>query len=475
MRNKFLFSFLHNHYQTRWTDAIIFPKTKFEEILSKTYERMMPTIEYLVWRDQIKSARSSGWTIQERYFNSFFRGYKNIFFQAYAQSIHPWGYIERQRGDAFVRRVETLLPGIEAPAWAYNQRRTPDLDFESLYNVATANQTLYAEATPKPHYNSTDWNNIAHIFNQRFQGGYYAQRLFFNEEIKGDKYNLGPYDQVEKNLLNSWYANADNSYLWKVQNYSDAQVNKLKENAEKWINLIDQHYPEYKDIPCESITHKFNEPHYERNVTDIRRAILSEKWVSALESQKFTNEEVEEIKQFFYTEGMAGFFQEDANGQIVSAPLMTKLGEALGFPNISSLNRFTGEVPELQFNRLLEVKLGINFYTVNSYKKNLVTLTDTDDFRKLAANVKGFSLRALVGEEVYNPLFRRALIKKAKNSSVNGSYVVEALKANPNELNNLINLFYSTREELGLFNHENYQRFLHKVRRVVSTFNFVPK
>ena len=54
----------------------------------------MPTIEYFVWRDQIKGARQMGWTIQERYFNNFFRGYKNAYFHAYAQSMHPFGYIE---------------------------------------------------------------------------------------------------------------------------------------------------------------------------------------------------------------------------------------------------------------------------------------------------------------------------------------------------------------------------------------------
>jgi len=435
----------------------------------------MPTIEYLVWRDQIKSARQSGWTIQERYFNSFFRGYKNVFFHAYAQSMHPFGYLERQRGDSFVRRMETLIPGIEAPAWAYNQKRTPDFDMASLQNITEAYQTVMAEATPKPHYNSTDWNNLTHLFNQRWQGGYYAQRLFFNEEIRGDRYNLGPYGEVDRGLLNSWYANSDNSYLWKKQKYSDDQVAKIKKDAEKWMNLIDQHYPEFKNINCESVTHKHIEPLYERNVSDIRRSTLTEKWVQALESGRFSAEEADEIKSFFFTDNLSSFFQDNTDGNIVETALMKKFNEALNLPSVLSLNRFTGEIPEHQYNRHLETRNGINFYTVNQYRKNLVTLTNNDDFRKLAETVKGFSLRTLVSEEVYNPLFRRQLVKKSGSEAANVSHVVEILKANPNELNNLIQTFHATREELALFNHENYERFLSKVRRVVSTFNFVPK
>ena len=423
---------------------------------------MMPTIEYLVWRDQIKMARQSGWTIQERYFNSFFRGHRNVFYHAYAQSLHPFGYLERQRGDAFMRRMETLIPGVEAPAWAYNQKRTPDFDFASLQNITNAYQAVMQEATPKPHYNSTDWN-------------YYAQRLFFNEEIRGDRYNLGPYGEVDRSLLNSWYANSDNSYLWKMQQYTDEQVNKVKQNAEKWIKLIDQHYPEFKNVNTESIANKHQEPLYERNVADIRRATLSEKWTQALEAKKFTEVEVDEIKGLFYTDSFNAFFREEQNDQIFESPLMKKFNEALNLPSIMTLNRFTGEIPEHQYIRHYETKNGINFYTVNQYKKSLVALTNNDDFRKLSESVKGFSLRTLVSEEVYNPLFKRELVKKTGSQAANASLVVEVLKANPAELNALVQTFHATREELALFNHENYERFLNKVRKVVSTFNFVPK
>ena len=68
---------------------------------------MVPTNEYFVCRDQIKKARQSGWTITELYFQSFFRGYCKVLFHAFAQGIHPWGYLGRQRSDAFFRRMDT--------------------------------------------------------------------------------------------------------------------------------------------------------------------------------------------------------------------------------------------------------------------------------------------------------------------------------------------------------------------------------
>ena len=433
----------------------------------------MPTIEYFIWRDQIKGARQMGWTIQERYFNNFFRGYKNAYFHAYAQSMHPFGYNERQRGDHFVRRMETLIPGIEAPAWAYNQKRTPDFDFASVLNVFEAYQTMHSEATPKPHYNSTDWNNICHLFNQRFQGGYYAQRLFFNEEIRGDKYHLGAFGEVDKNLQSSWYADTNNSHLWKMQNYGETEAKMMEDQAKKWMGILDKHYPEFRDVDCSSVTHKFNEPHYERNVSDIRRTILSERWVEAVQSGVFNEEELDEIQTFMYTENLNSFFNmNESTGAMEHTPLYKKFVTAVGLPCVMDINRFTGTIPEHQYINKMDVAYGINFYTVNSYRKTLVSMTNSDDFRKLSTSVKGFSVRTLVAEEVYNPIFRRAVADKADGKL---SGVIETLKENPANLSNLIAQFHSSREQLGLFNHENMERYLGKVRAVVSTFTFVPK
>lgn len=449
------------------------------------YQRMMPTIEYIVWRDQMKLARQSGWTITERYYQSFFRGYRNVFFHAYAQGIHPWGYLERQRSDAFIRRMETLIPGIEAPAWAYGQKRTPDFDFASMQNITTAYQTIFQECTPKPHYNSTDWNNLTHLFNQRWQGGYYAQRLFYNEEIKGDRYNLGIYQPIDYALLDSWYANADNSYLWKMQIYTEQEREQVRQQARKWIKLLDQHYPEFKGINTDSNVHKLNEPHYERNVSDIRKSVLCEKWLQAIERGKLSEEEVDEIKGFFYSDNYGAFFSEGEDGKVHETLLMKKFNDVMNLPSVLTLDKFTGEIPEFQYCRKAEVQNGIDFNAVEQYKKLLVGMTNNDDYRKIAENTKEFSLRVLVTEEVYNPLFKRELLKRLRNGPGNvgndlnsnkKSIVIELLKgSNGKDLDALVQLFYRTREELGLFSHENFARFLQKVRRVVSTFNFVPK
>ena len=65
----------------------------------------------------------------------------------------------------------------------------------------------------------------------------------------------------------------------------------------------------------------------------------------------------------------------------------------MNLPSVKNLNRFTREIPEFQYNRNAEFKNEINLYTVEQYKKNIVAMTNNIDFRKLAENVKRFSLR----------------------------------------------------------------------------------
>jgi hypothetical protein len=297
--------------------------------------------------------------------------------------------------------------------------------------------------------------------------------FFFNEEIRGDKYHLGPFGEVDKNLQQSWYADTTNSYLWKMQNYGEEEAKMMEANAKKWIGILDKHYPEFKDVDCTSTSHKFNEPHYERNVSDIRKTILSERWVEAVQSNKFSEDEIDEIKTLMYTENLNSFFHMNSEtGSMQVTPLYKKFIALLGLPDVMDINRFTGTIPEHQYIHKMDVNYGINFYSVNSYRKTLVSMTNTDDFRKLSTTIKGFSLRTLVSEEVYNPLFRRAV---AKSADGNTSGVIELLKENPANLQNLIQQFHSSREELGLFNHANWERYLGKVRAVVSTFTFVPK
>ena len=65
-------------------DAIVMPKNKFESIVSNIFERSLPTLTYFTWRAQMIQAREDGWTIQEKFFNHFFRQ-KNIYYHAYSQ------------------------------------------------------------------------------------------------------------------------------------------------------------------------------------------------------------------------------------------------------------------------------------------------------------------------------------------------------------------------------------------------------
>ena len=160
------------------------------------------------------------------------------------------------------------------------------------------------------------------------------------------------------------------------------------------------------------------------------------------------------------------------SGSMETTALYKKFVSVLGLPCVMEINRFTGTIPEHQYINKMEVNYGINFYSVNSYRKNLVSMTNTDDFRKLSTTVKGFSLRTLVAEEIYNPLFRRSV---ANSANGNTSGVIELLKENPANLQNLIQQYHASREELGLFDQENFNRYLAKVRSVVSTFRFVPK
>jgi len=125
------------------------------------------------------------------------------------------------------------------------------------------------------------------------------------------------------------------------------------------------------------------------------RGILQifEKWMQALEWGKIASEKDDEIRGFFYTDRYSAFFVEYENGKVHEAFLIKKFNDVLNLPSVKNLNRFTREIREFQYNRHAEFKNEINLYTVEQYKKNIVAMTNNIDFRKLAENVKRFSLR----------------------------------------------------------------------------------
>lgn len=59
-----------------------------------------------------------------------------------------------------------------------------------------------------------------------------------------------------------------------MQHLPQAEAEQVKLQAQKWLKLLDEHYPEFKAIDCETASHKHSEAPFERNVADIRRSAL---------------------------------------------------------------------------------------------------------------------------------------------------------------------------------------------------------
>lgn len=79
-------------------------------------------------------------------------------------------------------------------------------------------------------------------------------------------------------------------------------------NKERWDNNIAKHFPELKGRKHNPVLHKFEEPHFERNMFDIRTAIFTEKWMTALSKNAFNESEVQAIHEFFLNGNTGAFF-----------------------------------------------------------------------------------------------------------------------------------------------------------------------
>jgi hypothetical protein len=449
------------------------PKNKLEKFFSLFMERSLPTFQYFVWNPHMRAARESGWTVQEKLFHNFFR-INNINYHAYAQAIHPFGYLERQRGDQFIRRVETIIPGMEAPAWAQNWRRAPDFDIESVLNPLLAKDEFSKENTPKPHYNSPNYQHL-HIFNLRYNLGYPAQRLFYNEVVRGD-FLKGYFTKTDLQDIDSWYAgNYNNLEVLRRSHLSPEQLKTRDEEAERWRKNIDEFFPEFRNIKKRPDISKFDEPYYERTVNNIRFSILTGKWINAIERNTFTNEEIQNIHHVFLGRGEGLLWEKNADGNFEGTALYTKLSKTLNFPDVFALNKFTAKIPEKQFLDQLDRNLGINFRTVDAYRNRHIKYINSIN-KNINNEQVARAVRKFVSEEVYNPLFRQKVVKsfKLSPSSDNDSAVAALLQANINTetLNNLDQLYQESKDQLAIFSTENQQAFLSHVRKVVSTFTF---
>ncbi len=448
---------------------VIFPKNKFQKFVSYAFERSMPTLQYFIWNPMTYHARKSGWTEQEKLYHNFWRG-DFMIYHSYAQSMHPLAYNERQRADQFFRRLEDVLPGIEAPEWAQQHRRGVDFDFDGMMNPYRAMETVYQESTPKTHYGTTYPSAISHVGNYRFLLGVWAQRLFFNEDIKGNLKD-GYYTEEQKKNLNSWYSTAEDFNKLNNLSRTKEQIEEDNKNIEKWIKNFDTFYPEYKNYKVNAAPAKFREPYFERTVEDIANSIFISKWMNALEKKVFSSNEIQQIYEFFIHQRDDVFWnQSEEDGLFKPTELYNKFIKELNLPNVFQLEKYTSKVVEEQYKDLQQINYGINFTTVETFKRqHLKFLSEVTDKNISSTDLK--QIRSFITEEVYNPLFRQKVAQFAKGAQ--GSYVVAAYKANgTSALKELETLHAQTKDELHFINRENHNAYVSRLRNVVKTFPF---
>lgn len=447
----------------RFFDKVFFPKSKLDKLIGDIYERCLPGIQYLFWNEHVYWAREYGYTLQERLYHTWFRS-PNVQLHAMAQTIHPWGYLEGQRRDAFIRRVHTMLPGIQAPDWAQQNRRAHDMDYNSIDVPLQAMEDVIKEATPTQHINYYQYFAFQQFFNQRNQVGYSAQRLFYNEDLRGDYYRNGYLTKNDKQIIHSWYANSQaDSQVDRINNMSETERADFEKNLERWNKNIEQFFPETKNYISNPVVHKYKEEYYERNMFDIRSAIFTSKWLETVE--KFSGEEIQKIHEFFLNDNTEAFFtQENADEEAKPTELYTKFVTLLDFPDISKLDRFTTYTPEQQFYDAMDKNWQINFNTVDRYRALYI------GFIKNNPNSEAGSL---VAEELYNPLFKKLLFEKFRfNVPEDQSHVVKALE-NGSSIEDLSAIAKGARENVALASTEVLKKMVDsQVRKIVRTFTW---
>ena len=451
-------------------DMIIFPKNGFEKIVSKVFEKLLPSITYFTWREAVADARKSGYTIQEKFFHHFFRQ-KNIYFHAYAQQLHPWTYQDRQRNDAFMRRLETLIPGVEAPVWAQQQRKVQDFDFESMDVAREAYAEIKKEATPAPHFNTPNYFVLHHFFDNRYNFGVNASRFFFNEEIRGSFASQGYFTKADKQYLNSWFSGDRAAQMENYMNGTKAEKEEILQNISKWIKNIEEYFPETKNMNTNTQEAKhIKEPYALRNLDDIRDKVWVSKFIENYKKQVFSDSEWHKIKEVFLGEQDHHFFQRDEHdNQYHGTELYGKFIKAFDLPDVFSLIAKSGKIPEHQFLGKLDVKWQINFQTANVFKHKFEEIQEefrngefykslsTDQIHKIDDKIN-----LLLGEEIYNPLFVHHLGGSIKNNLTS-----------LDKVNELIELSNTTREETKFLHRKYVNAFLFRSRKVVQAIPFI--
>jgi hypothetical protein len=449
---------------------IFFPKNAFEQAFSNTFERMLPTLQYIVWNPITRWARASGWTEQEKMGHNFFRG-GNMMYHSYAQSIHPMAYLERSRADNYFRRVETILPGIQAPDWAQHQKRAVDFDFEGALNPYRAMNIVEQESTPKPHYGNAYPSSISHIGNYRYLLGYWAAKFFHNEVPRGTL-GRGYYTPEHLEVLDSWYANCENNQQLRNKEKTQEELENMKHQAQKWIKNINQFFPEYANIEPQNLTTLIEEPYLERTVEEIANSIFLQKWVNSLENKTFSDKEVQDIYEFYVHNNDSVFWVvNDEDGLYHATPLYTKYVKAMGLPNVFDLNKYTARVVEQQYKDILTNNYNINLNTVEQFRRQHNKYVSELKQKDEVSAINHKRLRILITEEVYNPIYRKRLAEKAGDAS--GSYVVHLFNNHGvAALDELENLHKEIQQQLPFLNKEVHNNYLARIRNIVKTFPF---
>lgn len=448
-------------------------------MLSSAFESCLPGLTYLIWRPIIEEARAKGWTLQESLYHRFWRG-ENIMYHIHAQMMHPMPYLERQRADVY-RRFGTLLNGSKVPEWAYHHKRAVDFDFAGFENPMRGNEEVMHEMTPKPHYGNPNYMSVSHFINTRWFAGFWAQKMFFNEKPRGNILT-GYYKDVDLKVMDGFYARAKNRNDLKDELETEKVVKQTLENKERWDRNFNEFFPEF-DLKRTKAPQKIQEPYYERTVAEIRNSIFLQKWSRALENKTFTTDEHTQIFEFYLHSRSEIFWtQNESDGLFQPTPLYLKFVQTLDLPNVFDINKYTANPPENQYIEKMELNYGINFATVETYRRMhidyLSQIKENDKVNPLEYK----RLRILMGEEVYNPIFRKKLSEMRATPS-QSTDVVESTshtsfvatmftEQGVNSLDAMEAAYGEARDQVHFTTREVQEDFMKRVREVVKTFIF---
>jgi hypothetical protein len=357
---KYFFNRKRDVYQNRFIDTLYNPRNKFDKIVGNFYEKCMPGLKLLFWDNLVREARYTGYTLAEGLYGNL-RHTAIARFHSMGQQIHPYGWLEAQRRGAFFEPYYCLMQGISCPDWAQETRRTKDLDLNSVKTPFDAFQQVVEETTPSQTGEAGRYVSLFHLFEQRHTIGYVGQRLFYNEELRGDFYRNGHLTQKDRDIIHGWYCNAQNdSRKQYTDNLSQEEREELEKNKARWDKNLKEFFPELDNTTHHKILHKYDEPYFERNMQEIRCTIFTNKWISCVD--KFTQDEIQLIHEFFLNENTNAFFtRETKEDQMEPTELYKKFVQELNFPNICEIDRFTTYPPEKQFYDLMDKNWGINF------------------------------------------------------------------------------------------------------------------